>query len=130
MISLLALIGGLPAVCRNLLQMGIGLALQSTLLLGLRLLAGQRLRSRGPAVAALVYRTTLVSVVLSALLAMPIGGRLSPRWVVTLPSSEVSGSSALLPDSGDGWEAQASGMPWPPRSDGRGRSTTAGTSRS
>src|SRR5690242_1836407 len=121
MIGLLALIGGLPAVCRNLLQVGIGLALQSTLLLGLGLLAGQRLRLRGPAAAALVYRTTLVSVVLSALLAMPIGGRLSPRWVVTLPASEESGSSALLPDGGSGWEVPASGMPRPQLPGGRDR---------
>src|SRR5947209_2101595 len=75
----------LPGVCRSLLQAGIGLAFQSTLLLGLGLLAGWALRRRGPALASLIYRATLGGTLLGVLFSCLLGGFLSPLWCVSLP---------------------------------------------
>src|SRR5207247_431287 len=96
MIGLVHLMDGLPALCWNLLQVGLGLALQSTLVLGVGLLTGQRIRQRGPSVTAFVYRVTLVSLVLGALLAIPIGGRLAPGWIFTLPAPQEAGSGTMM----------------------------------
>jgi beta-lactamase regulating signal transducer with metallopeptidase domain len=120
MIGLMSLTDGLPIVCRNLLQVGVGLALQSTLLLGVGLLAAWQLRRRGPAVSSFVYRATLVSLVLGALLAMPIGRRWAPLWVVALPASQEGGGGTLVPDRGDGRGAQTMSLPRPPLASGRG----------
>src|SRR5437879_4125982 len=87
MISLVHLIADLPDLCRNLLQVGIGLAFQSTLLLSVGLLAGRSLRRHGPAVSAFVYQAAVVALIVGALLAVPIGGHLGPLWCVSLPSA-------------------------------------------
>ena len=84
----------LPAACRNLLQIGIGLALQSTLLLAAGLLAARCLRRRGPLVAALVYRASLLATVLGTLLAVSVGGRWPARWTPGLPSAQVAAGEA------------------------------------
>src|SRR5689334_429545 len=57
----------LPGLCRSLLQSGMGLVLQSTLLLGLGMLAGRALRRRGPALASLIYRVSLTGALPGAL---------------------------------------------------------------
>ena len=54
--------------CRSLLEMGITLLLQSTLLLLVGLLAGRLLLRQGPAIQSLVYRATLVGVLVGATL--------------------------------------------------------------
>src|SRR5438132_226891 len=61
--------------------------LQATLLLGLGLLAGRHLRRHGPAVSSFVYQTTVVALLIGAVLAMPVGGHLGSPWGVTLPSA-------------------------------------------
>ena len=94
MISLVHLIADLPDLCRNLLQVGIGLVLQSTVVLLAGLLAGRRLRRRGPAAAALVYRATVLAAILGALLALAIGGRFQPRWAIALPPAEEAANRA------------------------------------
>src|SRR5437870_4828278 len=98
MIDCAHLIGGLPVVCRSLLQIGIGLALQSTLLLAAGLLAGRWLRRLGPAASAFVYQATLVSLVLGALLAMPFGGRFAPLWAIALPPAQEVAGVPVVPD--------------------------------
>jgi beta-lactamase regulating signal transducer with metallopeptidase domain len=75
----------LPGLCRSLLQSGMGLVLQSTLLLGLGLLAGRALRRRGPALASLIYRVSLTGALIGALGSGVLGGFLPPRWRVSLP---------------------------------------------
>ena len=78
----------LPGGCRSLLQIGLGLALQSTLVLLAGLLAGQRLRRRGPAAAVMAYRATVVAALLGTLLALTIGGRFQPGWAIALPPAQ------------------------------------------
>src|SRR5713101_2726869 len=79
------LTGFLPGACRNLLQAGMGLALQSTLVLLAGLVAGRRLRQRGPAAETLVYRATVLAATLGTLLALAVGGHFQPRWAIALP---------------------------------------------
>jgi len=90
-----------PALCRSIVQVGIGVALQSTLLLGLGLLAGRIWQRRGPALPALIYQVTLVAALLGGLLSVALGGRLQPFWRLSLPPAD--GSSVRDPRSG----------PWP-----------------
>src|SRR2546427_5989510 len=92
------LAGFLPGACRDLLQIGMGLALQSTLVLLAGLLAGRSLRRRGPAAQALVYRATVLAAILGALLALAIGGRFQPRWTIALPPAEGAANRAAAPD--------------------------------
>jgi beta-lactamase regulating signal transducer with metallopeptidase domain len=75
----------LPEICRGLLQAGLGLALQSTLLLGSGLLAGRALRRHGPALASLIYRVTLTGALLAALVSLCVGSAFQPLWRVSLP---------------------------------------------
>lgn len=100
MTGLAPLASFLPGACRNLLQAGMGLALQSTLMLLAGLLAGGRVRRRGPAAADLVYRATVVAAILGALLALSIGGRFQPRWTIALPPAEEAANRTLAPDVG------------------------------
>src|SRR5438552_6061201 len=111
MISLVHLIADLPDLCRNLLQVGIGLVLQSTVVLLAGLLAGRRLRRRGPAAAALVYRATVLAAILGALLALAIGGRFQPRWAIALPPAEEAANRAPAPDIAAGRGTPAIPMP-------------------
>src|SRR5436190_20461775 len=75
----------LPGLCRSILQVCIGLALQSTLLLGLGLLAGWTLRSRGPALASLIYRSSLLGTLLAVLVSLCLSRVRQPLWEVSLP---------------------------------------------
>ena len=76
-----------PEVCRGVLQASLGVALQSTLLLGLGLVAGHIFRRRGPALCALVYQVSLVGTLLGALFSLSLGRHFEPLWNVSLPSS-------------------------------------------
>src|SRR5207249_3707279 len=80
---------GAAAICRGVTQMGLSLLIQSTLLLVVGLAVGRRLASRGPSLQALVYRTTLVAVVLTGLLSVLLAGALRPFWSLTLPPTDL-----------------------------------------
>jgi beta-lactamase regulating signal transducer with metallopeptidase domain len=95
----------LPELCRSLLQVGIGLTLQSTLLLGLGLLAGRALRRRGPALTSLIYQVSLAGTVLGALLSLGLGRHFPPLWSVSLPSA------VGRPASSASWQAGPSVAP-------------------
>src|SRR5438874_1813983 len=97
--DLVQLIGGQADLCRSLVQIGLGLAMQSTLLLGGGLVAAQCLRRRGPAVGSLVYKATLVSVLLGALLAVPVGGQLAPWGAFVLPAAHEVVELTVTPES-------------------------------
>jgi beta-lactamase regulating signal transducer with metallopeptidase domain len=79
-------VGSLFDLCRTILQGGLGVALQSTLLLGLGLLAGCLLRGRGPSLAAFIYRVTLIGTLSGALFSLLLGPHLQPPWSVSLPT--------------------------------------------
>jgi beta-lactamase regulating signal transducer with metallopeptidase domain len=107
----------LPELCRDALQVGLGLALQSTLLLGLGLLAARVLRARGPGLAALIYQVCLCGTVAGALLSVVVGGQFQPLWSVSLPSvtgealpSAAWQSGAVLP--GEAGSGAGSHDPW------------------
>ena len=90
----------------TLLPIGLGLLLQSTVLLLLGLLALRLARRRGPAVQSLIGRATLAGVGLSLLLAGPLTGHIRPLWRVTIPTAQEPTpprSSAPLP-KGEGQE--------------------------
>jgi beta-lactamase regulating signal transducer with metallopeptidase domain len=129
MSALTHLIGSLPGVCRNLLQVGIGLALQSMLLLAVGLLAGRHFRRRGPAVSTFVYKATLISLVLGALLAMPLGGRIAPLWAIALPPAQEVASEPSVADTAAVREAPAIHVPAPPGAGGPDRAGARSTSR-
>jgi beta-lactamase regulating signal transducer with metallopeptidase domain len=91
--------------CRGLLEMGVALLLQSTLLLLMGFLAGGLLRRQGPAVQSLIYRATLVGVVGGALLAGALAPFVLPLWRISLPppwgeASVSRPAEAAGPDSG------------------------------
>src|SRR5690242_12886784 len=93
-------VGGLHEACRNLLQVGMGLLLRSTLLLGLGLLAGRRVRRRGPGATVLVYRATVIAALLGPLAALPLAARFQPVWTIALPSAQGAGRQAQWADVG------------------------------
>src|SRR6478609_4554753 len=70
---------------------GLGVGLQSTLLLAVGLWAGFLLRRRGPAMRVLVYRATLAVVVVGALVSLGGSGRHSTVLRVGLPGAEDGG---------------------------------------
>src|SRR5262249_45215985 len=86
--------------CRLVVQIGIGLALQSTLLLALGLLAAGALRRHGPFLRSLIYQATLVSTLASSLTSAFLGGHFQPLWRIALPP--ITGQ-ARLPALADGW---------------------------
>lgn len=86
-----------PEICRGFLQVGIGVLIQSTLLLLCGLLAARRLRSRGPSPQSLVYRAALVAVVVSAPLTLFLAGSFQPFWSVSLPSSRTADGALPAP---------------------------------
>lgn len=91
--------------CRNVLQAGIGVLIQSTLLLALGLLAGKLLQRRGPVLQSLVYRMTLGAVVASMLLSVLLAGSFHLLWSVSLPPAP--GSSVSLATSSTAPAAEA-----------------------
>ncbi len=96
-----ALIGALTPLCRTLLTAGVGLLVQSTLLLLLGLLAGAALHRRGcPAAAVFVYRAALVGIAAGALLSLVFADRFRPVWSITLPSASPPPEMILAPVPG------------------------------
>src|SRR5438105_2746379 len=103
----------LPELCRRMLQIGIGLALQSTLLLGLALLVDRALRRRGPALRSFLYRAVLVATLVGGLASLIAGQHFQPLWSVSLPlpgkQPALVVSSLGPPAAANGAEALASG---------------------
>jgi beta-lactamase regulating signal transducer with metallopeptidase domain len=79
---------GLPVVCQEMLQAGIRLLIQSSLLLLLGLAAGYALRRSGPERQRHLYQTALVAVVVCGLFSLSQGGRLSLLSLPMLPSAQ------------------------------------------
>ncbi|BDI29739.1 hypothetical protein CCAX7_17900 [Capsulimonas corticalis] len=71
-------------LCRHFLELGIGVLIQSTCLIVLGLIAGRLLRRRGPFFELAAYRATLACVVVSALMAASMAGRVQPLWSVSI----------------------------------------------
>ena len=61
--------------------------LQSTLLISIGLIVGALLRSRGSAVQSLVYRTTLIAVLVCPLATVTLGAAGFTGWSVTMPET-------------------------------------------
>src|SRR4051794_38578459 len=89
---------GIYEICRGALQVGLGLLIQSTLLLAVGLMAGAKLSSRSPALRCLVYRSTLVVVATAGVLSVLFSGGLRPLWRPTLPPAHIA--AAQSPPSG------------------------------
>jgi beta-lactamase regulating signal transducer with metallopeptidase domain len=70
---------------------------QSTLLLGVGLLAGRLLRTRGPAFLSIVYRTILVAVLLCPLASMALAGMGLPGFAILLHDRSEGGSAEAGP---------------------------------
>src|SRR5262249_15834424 len=83
-------------LCRGALQVGLGLLLQTTVVLLFGLLAGSVLRRRGSEAQSLVYRVALVGVVANALLVLGTAGRVTPFWTVSLPAAKREISAAPI----------------------------------
>ena len=94
--------GSLSSECRTALQIGLGMALQSTLLLGLGLLAGSLLRHRGASLQSLLYQVTLFGTLSGATFSFVLGPHLQLPWSVSLPpvAPRPARQTAL-----DGWPA-------------------------
>jgi len=75
----------LAEACRQALQIGAGLWIQSAFLLSIGLAAGWLLRRKGPLFEAAAYRAALCAVLLSAFLAIALFGRIRPIWHIALP---------------------------------------------
>jgi beta-lactamase regulating signal transducer with metallopeptidase domain len=88
--------------CRAVVQIGIGVALQSTLLLGLGFLLARRLGRHGPVLRSLIYQATLVSTLVSALISPFLGRHFQSLWSISLPPiTEQSTGSA----PSEGWSS-------------------------
>ncbi len=78
----------LAEMCRSLLQTGIGLLLQFSLVLLLGLAAGALLRRRGPALQCLIYKAALAGALLCCLFSLSAGRRFTPDWGLKLPPGD------------------------------------------
>ena len=77
--------GPLSELCRTMLQIGLGVALQATMLLGLGLLAGSLLHRHGPSLRALTYQVTLIGTLAGALFSLPLGRTFNLRGASRCP---------------------------------------------
>lgn len=84
-------------VCRQALQIGAGLWLQSTLLLAVGLGAGWLMRKRGPLFEVAVCKASLCAVLLGALLGAALAGRVRPIWRIALPAIQSPPSVTASP---------------------------------
>ncbi|MDQ3814455.1 MAG: hypothetical protein M3347_10950, partial [Armatimonadota bacterium] len=79
---------GIPTPLNVVMDVAINLLLHSSLLLLLGLVTAHALRRRGPVLQALIYRTTLVGVVLTAVFSTLFSQRLTPVWNIPLNGNE------------------------------------------
>jgi beta-lactamase regulating signal transducer with metallopeptidase domain len=122
-------LGLLVEGCRALVQVGLGLALQSTLLLLVGLLIGQLLRRYGPTLTALVYKVTVAGVISGALLSISLGGHLKPLWVLALPPAQEMEGGAPVEASRDLHEIPVSMAPRARLTGGPGLGISKGVGR-
>ena len=80
-------------VLRHVLQIGIGIWLQSAWLLLIGLAFGRLVRSRGALAASAAYRGTLVSVCVSCVLGICLAGHIRPLLTINLPSKPALAST-------------------------------------
>jgi beta-lactamase regulating signal transducer with metallopeptidase domain len=109
-------LGGLGDNCRTVLQVGLGILIQSTLLLLLGLGASGRLRRLGPAVQSLICRSTLAAVICAALLAPLLAEQIEPLWRLSLPPAQETLQPEDRPGSGIEHETVAAPSPVAPLS--------------
>lgn len=79
----------LTELCRNVMQAGVVVLLQSSFVLLLGLGMGAALRRRGPLAQSIVYRATLLAVMVTAACSVTVGGVSRGVWRVSLPSAPV-----------------------------------------
>src|SRR5579871_2286902 len=89
----------LSVQCQALLQAGIRVLIQSSLLLLAGLCAGRIVRRSGPARQQHVYQTTLGAVALCALVSLGLPGHLPALCVLTLPSAVTVAGAATDHDA-------------------------------
>src|SRR3569833_4490874 len=80
-------------VLRHVLQIGIGIWLQSAWLLLIGLAFGRLVRSRGALAASAAFRGTLVSVCVSCVLGICLAGHIRPLLTINLPSKPALAST-------------------------------------
>jgi beta-lactamase regulating signal transducer with metallopeptidase domain len=109
----------LAEMCRTILETGIGVLLQSTVILLIGGMAGALLRRHGPALQCALYKAALFGTLVCGLLSLCLGSRLPSRWSLALPAasrttaitwakpgqadtttSAVSGPAAVAPQAG------------------------------
>src|ERR1051326_5862855 len=93
---------GLTRFCEGAVLTGISMAAQSTLLLAVGLLAGRAVRRRGPIWQALVYRTTLSSVIVGAICFIGLARHWQPLWRLSLPAASSPAPSTTPAPSASG----------------------------
>ncbi len=88
-------------------QFGVGLFLQSAVLIGAGLLSGLLLRSKGAAIQSAVYRTTLVAVILSPFASLLLNVAGMEGFGMQLPgvASQVEHGRPSLAARRDDWAA-------------------------
>jgi beta-lactamase regulating signal transducer with metallopeptidase domain len=75
---------GWSDVCHHIVELGLGVFIQSSCLITLGLFAGRLLRRRGPSFELAAYRATFVCVVVSALMASAAFGRVRPLYQISI----------------------------------------------
>jgi beta-lactamase regulating signal transducer with metallopeptidase domain len=81
----------LPSLCQRGVQVGLDVLLQTTLLLVLGMLGAVAVRRRGPALQSLIYKTTLLGVLGSAVVTAALAGYARSRWTFWLPPAQEVG---------------------------------------